>query len=262
MKPSVAGGASASLNPAVAQGEGKDRMSVRNVDAAARPMRRRPSRSDGALAAAKLEEGLDVDALLAEARKGEGGNIGELLQHYRNYLMLLATTQVERRLAPRVSPSDIVQETMLKAHRHFGQFQGQTERELLAWLRQILLNNLARFVERYMLAAKRDMRREISLEQIGAGSERPAALQSLLRARGKTPSAIAQHREEAVVLAGRLARLPPDYREILVLRNIEGLPFEEAAARMKRPLGATRMLWLRAIKKLRAAYHEGEEQDA
>src|SRR5688572_9351979 len=205
-------------------------------------------------------DAFDVAALLAYARGGDGGSIGKLLTHYRNYLMLLATTQVERRLKPRVSPSDVVQETMLKAHRHFAQFHGETERELLAWLRQNLVSNLARFVEQYMLAAKRDVRREISIEQLGASGERSAPLTGVLQARGKTPSAIAQHREEAVVLADRLAQLPSDYREILVLRNIQGLSFDEAAARMKRPLGATRMLWLRAIKKLRAAYHRSEEQ--
>jgi RNA polymerase sigma-70 factor, ECF subfamily len=212
-------------------------------------------------AAVGIGSQLDIEALLALAKGGDGASVGQLLQQYRNYLMLLATTQVERRLQRRFSPSDVVQETMLKAHRHFAQFQGQSERELLAWLRQILLNNLAHFVEQYVLAAKRDVRREVSLERLGPlGEERaPRPRRSLA---GKTPSAIAQRREEAVVLAERLAQLPPDYREILTLRNIEGLPFEEAAARMKRPIGATRMLWLRAIKKLRAVYHRSEEQDA
>jgi len=205
----------------------------------------------------------DIARLLSVARRGDREGIGQLLQHYRNYLMLLATTQVERRLQPRVSPSDIVQETMLRAHRHFGQFRGQTEQELLAWLRQILVTNLARFIERYMLAAKRDIRREVSIEQAGAAlSASSARFDSLLCARGQTPSGAAQRREEAVVLADRLAQLPPKYREILVLRHVQGLSFEQAAARLKRPLGATRMLWLRAIKKLRAAYHQSEEQDA
>jgi RNA polymerase sigma-70 factor, ECF subfamily len=206
---------------------------------------------------------LDVAALLSGAREGDGGSIGELLQHYRNYLMLLATTQIERRLRPRVSPSDIVQETMLRAHRHFGQFRGQTERELLAWLRQILVNNLARFVERYVLAAKRDIRREISIDRAGAAlAESSSQLKALLCARGQTPSAVVQGREEAVVLADRLAQLPDKYRDILVLRNIQGLSFEEAAAHLNRPIGATRMLWLRAIKTLREAYRKAEEQDA
>jgi RNA polymerase sigma-70 factor, ECF subfamily len=206
---------------------------------------------------------IDIEALLLGAREGDGESIGELLQHYRNYLMLLATTQIERRLQPRVSPSDIVQETMLRAHRHFAQFRGQTERELLAWLRQILVTNLARFVERYMLAAKRDIRREISIERVEAAlAESSSKLNLSVGAAGQTPSAIAQHREEAVVLADRLTQLPSRYRDVLVLRNIEGLTFEEAAARLDRPVGATRMLWLRAIKKLRALYRKAEEHEA
>jgi len=201
--------------------------------------------------------------LLAAARRGNRQSIGELLTQYRNYLMLLATMQIESRLQPRVSPSDIVQETMLKAHRHFAQFRGQSERELLAWLRQILVANLARFVEHYLLAAKRDIRREVSLERLGAAVESSSArLRSIAAAAGQSPSAAAQRREETVELADRLAQLPAHYREVLVLRNIQGLSFEEAAAQLNRPIGATRMLWLRAIEKLRALYRRAEEQDA
>jgi len=201
--------------------------------------------------------------LLAAARRGNRQSIGELLTQYRNYLMLLATMQIESRLQPRVSPSDIVQETMLKAHRHFAQFRGQSERELLAWLRQILVANLARFVEHYLLAAKRDIRREVSLERLGAAIESSSArLRSIAAAAGQSPSAAAQRREETVELADRLAQLPAHYREVLVLRNIQGLSFEEAAAQLNRPIGATRMLWLRAIEKLRALYRRAEEQDA
>jgi RNA polymerase sigma-70 factor, ECF subfamily len=208
---------------------------------------------------------VDIGLLLEEARGGCVHSIGELLQHYRNYLLLLATTQIERRLQPRVSPSDIVQETMLKAHRHFAQFNGQTEQELLAWLRQILVTNLARFVERYVLAAKRDIRREVSLEGCGVGLSGSAApFRSLVRGVDRTPSSQAGDREEGVVLADRLAQLPPAYREVLLLRNIRGLSFEETAARLHRSPGATRMLWLRAIERLRLVYRQAaaEEQDA
>jgi RNA polymerase sigma-70 factor, ECF subfamily len=234
-------------------------MPVRSKDS--RSVAGRPAEAEVAARSPRGE--FDIARLLSVARRGNRDGIGQLLQHYRNYLMLLATTQVERRLQSRVSPSDIVQETMLRAHRHFAQFRGQTEAELLAWLRQILITNLARFIERYMLAAKRDIRREVSIEQIGiARSESSARFDSFLSARGQTPSAAAQRREEAVLLADRLSRLPQKYRDILVLRHIHGLSFEQAAAMLKRPLGATRMLWLRAIKKLRAAYHQSEEQDA
>ena len=205
----------------------------------------------------------DVVALISRARRGSGDSLGRLLQMYRNYLMVLAGTQIERRLQPRMSPSDIVQETMLRAHANFGQFRGASEPELIGWLRQILVNNLAKFVEQHVLAARRDVRREVSIERLGHALEQSTIqLAALLPAGSRSPSAAAQQREEAVLLADRLAMLAPDYREVLMLRNLQGLPFETIAEQMDRSVSATRMLWLRAIEKLRGLYvgdqsHEG-----
>lgn len=205
----------------------------------------------------------NVVALISRARRGSGDSLGRLLQMYRNYLMVLAGTQIERRLQPRMSPSDIVQETMLRAHANFGQFRGASEPELIGWLRQILVNNLAKFVEQHVLAARRDVRREVSIERLGQALEQSTIqLAALLPAGSRSPSATAQQREEAVLLADRLAMLAPDYREVLMLRNLQGLPFETIAEQMDRSVSATRMLWLRAIEKLRGLYvgdqsHEG-----
>jgi len=204
-----------------------------------------------------------VPSLISDARRGDKSSIGALLQQYRNYLLVLATTQIEHRLQPRVSPSDVVQETMLRAHKYFAQFRGTTELELLAWLRQILVNNLAKFVEQHVLAARRDVRREVSIERLGAALEQSTVqLAALLPAAGKSPSMAVQQREEAVLLADRLAQLSKSYREVLVLRNLQGLPFDEVAQRIDRSVGATRMLWLRAIEKLRAVYAKEEHLEA
>ncbi len=207
--------------------------------------------------------GARVSNLLSQARRGRGSSVGALLQLYRNYLLVLASTQIERRLKPRMSPSDIVQETMLRAHQNFAQFRGTTEPELVAWLRQILVNNLAKFVERHVLAARRDVRREVSIERLGQALEQSTVqLAALLPAAVKSPSTSAELREDAVLLADRLAALAPDYREVLVLRNLQGLPFEEIALRMNRSASAARMLWLRAIEKLRAMYLKESSDDA
>jgi RNA polymerase sigma-70 factor (ECF subfamily) len=200
---------------------------------------------------------LNAQKMLDRARLGSKSSLGNLLQQYRNYLMVLASMQIEKKLQPRVSPSDVVQETMLRAHKNFAQFRGTTEAELLAWLRQILVNNLAKFVEQHMMAARRDVRREVSMERIGAALEQSTVqLAALVPAAGKSPSMAVQQREEAVVLADRLAQLPEDYREVLILRNLQGLAFEEVANRIDRSVGATRMLWLRAIEKLRSVYRK------
>jgi RNA polymerase sigma-70 factor, ECF subfamily len=203
-----------------------------------------------------------ANALISRARRGSKSSLGSLLEQYRNYLVVLAGTQIEKRLQPRVSPSDVVQETMLRAHKNFGQFRGTTEPELLAWLRQILVNNLARFVEQHVLAARRDVRREVSVERLGAALEQSTIqLAALVPSQGNSPSMAVQQREEAVVLADRLAHLSDDYREVLVLRNLQGLPFEEVASRMGRSVGATRMLWLRAIEKLRTFYRQDDASE-
>jgi RNA polymerase sigma-70 factor (ECF subfamily) len=210
-----------------------------------------------------VADSTSVTELIGKARRGSQSSLGALLQQYRNYLLVLAATQIEKRLQPRISPSDVVQETMLRAHQHFAQFRGASERELLAWLRQILVNNLGKFIEQHMLAARRDVRREVSLERIGAAVDQSTIrLAALVPASGKSPSMAVQQREEAVVLADRLAQLAEDYRDVLVLRNLQGLQFDEIAQRIGRSVGATRMLWLRAIEKLRLLYqveeHPGE----
>jgi RNA polymerase sigma-70 factor (ECF subfamily) len=56
--------------------------------------------------------------------------------------------------------------------------------------------------------------------------------------------------------------LPPQHRDVLVWRNLQGLSFEEIAARLDRKPGATRMLWLRAIERLRAIFRKEKLHDA
>ena len=109
--------------------------------------------------------------LIADARDGTDESLGRLLLLYTNYLKFLASMHIDPRIRARVSPSDIVQETFCEAHRDFGQFRGQSEPEFLAWLRRILVNNLAQQVERHLLTKKRDVRREVTLDEMGASME-------------------------------------------------------------------------------------------
>ncbi len=190
--------------------------------------------------------------LLDAAREGQSESLGRLLQLYCSYLKLLATTQLDQKLRRRISPSDIVQETLFEAHRDFAQFRGSSESEFVSWLRRILVNNLARVVEKHVLAEKRDVRREVSLEAMGASLERSTArLVSVLAENGTSPSSDAERNEHAIALADELAKLSPDYREVIVLRHLEGLPFNDVAERMQRSPGAVRMLWVRSVAQLR-----------
>ncbi len=201
---------------------------------------------------------LDADRvleLIGAARRGEKEQLGQLLQFYFNYLTVLASTQLDNRLRRRLNPSDLVQETMLAAHRDFVAFRGTTPQEFVAWLRQILINVLHGAIARHVKAGKRDIRREISIDEIGQGLDRSAAnLASLLPSPVSNPSGKVHAQERAAELADHLALLRPDYREVIVLRNLQGLSFEEIATQMERSAGAVRMLWLRAIDRFKDTY--------
>ncbi len=196
----------------------------------------------------------EIDRLFTSARAGSGSCLGRLLTLYTNYLKLLVATQLDTRLRVRVSPSDIVQETFFEAHRDFDQFRGQSTAEFVAWLRRIVVNNILRVVEQHVQAEKRDVRREVSLEEIGRRLEQSTVrLETLLVEEADSPSSCAVKHENEVLLADALAQLPDDYRDVIILRHIEGLPFDDVAKRMDRSPGAVRMLWLRALKRMREA---------
>ncbi len=186
---------------------------------------------------------------LAAARRGEPAAVQALLLPFDPWLHLLARLQIDRRLQGKFDPADLVQQTLLEACRDFPQFRGQTEAELAAWLRQILAHVLAHELRRYHGTQQRDLLREVSLDQELAESSH--RLGAMMADPGTSPSQKAVRHEQEVMLAGILARLPDDYREVIVLRNLEGLPHEEVARRLGRSTGAVRMLWVRALAQLR-----------
>jgi RNA polymerase sigma-70 factor (ECF subfamily) len=201
---------------------------------------------------AELES--DSQRLLRLAQAGDCSARGELLERCRNYLTLLARLQIGRRLQGKVDACDVVQDTFLKAHLHFGQFRGRTEAELLAWLRQILLANLLNLVRHYNASQRRNVRLERDLAAELEQSSRD--LDAALFAQQSSPSQQAARQERAVLLADALASLPPDYREVIVLRHLEGLTFAEVAQRLGRSLDSVDKLWVRALGRLRRKLRE------
>jgi RNA polymerase sigma-70 factor (ECF subfamily) len=182
------------------------------------------------------------------AREGHGEALGQILSAYRNYLKLIASTCFARGLRGKADPSDLVQDTLVKVHENFHQFRGATEQELLAWMRTILARLLTDLHRRHKPGTERDVGRERSLEGLVARSS--LALEGFLLSHGETPSTRAGKREQSVVLADALARLGPDDRQVITLRNLLELPWDEVAVRMDRSADAVRMLWSRAVRRL------------
>jgi RNA polymerase sigma-70 factor, ECF subfamily len=196
------------------------------------------------------------DSLLRRARAGDTEALGGLLALYRDYLKLLAKLQIDGRLRRKLDASDVVQDALLMAHRNFGQFRGTSEYELLAWLRQILATSMAVVMRHYFGTKQRrmDLERELSRELDDA-----SRVLNVQLVQKSTPSSAAMEREEGVVLANALARLPKHYREVLVLRHLEGLSMAEVAERMGRSIDSVKKVWSRGLIRLRSELEAGHE---
>jgi RNA polymerase sigma-70 factor (ECF subfamily) len=189
----------------------------------------------------------EVAHLLAAARAGSREALGQVLEACRGYLLLLARRELDPDLQAKGGASDLVQETFLEAQKDFARFHGCSEEEVRAWLRQLLLHNLANFVRRYRATAKRQLGREVEVDAGGSSAGRGGKLPADVL----SPSGLAMAHEQAEALRRALERLPEDYRQVILLRYQEQRPFEEIARLMHRSSSAVRTLWSRAIRRLR-----------
>jgi len=197
---------------------------------------------------------VNVGQLLEQARSGDDSARDRLFLVCRNYVAIAARAEMASWLKSKVDASDLVQQTMLEAHRGLANFRGTTEAEWLGWLKRILVHNAADFVRRYHGVEKRCAKREVSL----AASDESDRQAPQLSDGGPSPSQLIMQKEMQLQVADAVARLPEDYQEVVILRNLQQLPFDEVADRMGRSRPAVQMLWMRAIRNLQQILTEGE----
>ena len=176
---------------------------------------------------------------MQRAREGNTDALGQLLEACRVYLRWEARRQIDPGYMPKGDASDMVQETFLDAFNDFTRFQGDTEEELLAWLRQLLRHNVSNFFRRYRGTAKRSVKMEVHLDSIGEPTRSgDSAIRNLLDG------------ERNELLKQAIDGLPEEYQRILNLWTVEGKSFEEIARLSDCTSGNIRAKWFRAIQKL------------
>src|SRR5262245_4471616 len=143
------------------------------------------------------------------ARGPSREELGQALEACRGYLLSVAEGELAPELRAKGGASDLVQETLLEAYRDFPRFHGRTEDELLAWLRRLLLNNLADFTRQYRATDKRRLDREAPPGDSSAGPT------GGLAAAGPSPSSQAAAGELLAAVLRVLDRLPADYRRVI-----------------------------------------------
>ena len=167
------------------------------------------------------------------------------IERYRDYLRLLARLQLDPRLQAKLDPSDVVQQTLLKAHQNLGQFRGHGDAELAGWLRRILANTLTDAVRSFRLEVGAARSLEHSL------AESSARLEAWLVAPDESPEGRAHRHEQTLAVADALALLPDDQRTAVELHHLKEMPVGEIAALLGRTEASVAGLLRRGLQRLR-----------
>jgi RNA polymerase sigma-70 factor, ECF subfamily len=194
-------------------------------------------------------ETIRLSQLLGQAQAGDAIALNRLFTECRNYLEIVAQTKVDHRLKAKFGASDLVQQTLLDAYRGFNDFRGGTEAEWLAWLRRIMERNAVDLARHYAGTDKREAGREVRWQRpLDGVSSTDGGF--VLQDSRESPSQQLLRKERELLVADALMQLTPDHRQVILLRNLERLPFDEVAQRMNRSRPAVQMLWMRALEKL------------
>lgn len=196
-----------------------------------------------------MADGDSEATLLKRAQQGDSDALGSLLESYRLYLELIVRAGIGRQLQPRISASDVTQNAFCQAAEKFCDFRGSTEGEFVNWLRRIVARQVSMTL-RYFRQGCRNTQLEFNTDDRPFSSRQCGAAD--LKCREPSPSTVAMLKEDAVLFAEAMAKLRPEFREVIVLRHIEALGFPVIAIRMGRTIDSVKNIWVRAVGQLQS----------
>jgi RNA polymerase sigma-70 factor (ECF subfamily) len=191
----------------------------------------------------------DTERLLRRAADGDESARDQLLQRHRGRLRRMVAVRFDPRLAARVDPSDVVQETLAEAAAQLPRYLRERPVPFYPWLRRMAERRLIELHRRHVQAR----RRTVTREAVGGLPDGSAlALAERLLGRRSSPSARLHRQEQRERVRAALAALPGPDREVLVLRILEGLPTRETAEVLGISEVAVRSRQVRALERLKA----------
>ena len=197
----------------------------------------------------------DTDGLIARARGGDPLAEAAILAGHRDRLRRLVASRLDRRVAARIDPSDVIQEALADAALRLSAYLQNPPLPLLPWLRQFALERLAKLHRHHLRTSKRSVDRE--RPPPGSSSHRgsPAAGQRPV-AGGTSPSARAIRDEDCQRVRAAMARLPEADRKLLAMRHIEALSMAQIATALGINEGAAKVRHIRALRRVQTFLEE------
>ena len=192
---------------------------------------------------------VDTDILVDRAAKGDAAATEQLFARHRDRLRRMVAARMDRRLAGRLDPSDVVQETLAEASQKLSDYAKKRPLPFYPWLRRLAWERLVQLHRRHIRSQKRSVAREERLE-MPLPDESFAQLADRLVADGTGPTARLVRREMLDRVQSALEQLASSDREVLVLRHLEQLSTAQAAEVLGISQGAVKTRHFRAIRRL------------
>jgi RNA polymerase sigma-70 factor (ECF subfamily) len=190
--------------------------------------------------------------LVILAQGGDHSAMNQLCRVYGERVQRMVRFRMGRELRDKLESMDLVQDAFVAAVKDLGDFKYENEGDFLRWMSKIAENRIRDHIKR-LHADKRDIRREVALnDRISPAGDGSARTPEPIRM--TTPSVIMGISEELDRLENAMNLLKPEYREVIVLAQIEGLSHKEMGARLNKSPDAARMLLARAMAALTSAF--------
>ncbi len=192
--------------------------------------------------------------LVALAKEGDESALNQLCSVYGERVRRIIRLRMDRKLRPKLDSVDVVQDALILALGGLKDFKYRNEGDFLRWLSRIAENKLRDIFDKFH-ADKRDVHKEIPFKEEGSSTD-GGFVGAAGPMRTTTPSVIACRKEALDRLEKALDELKPEYKQVVVLKRIEGLSHAEIAEKLGKNPGAVRMLLARAMAALTIAYGE------
>jgi RNA polymerase sigma-70 factor (ECF subfamily) len=168
----------------------------------------------------------------------------------------MIAARLDPRLAPRLDPSDVVQETLAEAARRLTDYLRDRPLPFYPWLYRLAADRLARTHRDHVASAVRGIGREERIDGPSHDEATSTRLVDRLAADDTTPGRRMARQERRLLLLMTMERMGEADREILGLRYVDQLAFDEIAAVLEIETGAAKMRHLRAVDRLRGLLEE------
>jgi RNA polymerase sigma-70 factor, ECF subfamily len=189
----------------------------------------------------ELNTSVSWSELLQSARQGDDSALNQIWQELRTYLLIIANQRLDAGLRGKMDASDVVQQSLMDAHKGFDEFRGQSEGEIKAWVCKLVIHNLVDAGRRFRLSQKRSISKETSWSMEN----------ELTAIKDETsPSTLLRQRETDDEMARAVSQLPQRSQQLLELRHRLGLSHAQVAVELGMTESGAQKLWSRIVLEL------------